>query len=447
VESQEEYDAYGDNVYVHTDGTKQKDNPGKPEGLIAVANAIKDMRTLSSLSLRSNSLLNKKSGEALAGALKGNLVLTELDISNNYEQYDKSSQDGMGFSQALAVGLIDNLAVSKLIFNGGCTGIFSWEEGEAVALEAGMTEANFSNKKLGAPAAIIISAWLSNGKHKGVLTSLNLASNNLGELTLPTGWTSGIVPGAFRFKGGDYIVPPAGAKPEGVIAIANTIPDMRALSSLNMSENRMRGTEAGKALGNALAVNTALKELDLSGRYGMQNMDFDFIKALAPGLSVNRTLSSLNVANNEIGELVIPEGWHRDYSRGNVHGDGTTGFWYLHTDGREQKGNPGKPEGVLVLVNAIKVMDSLTLLDLTNNRIQADAMGTIIMSLKNHAIEQHRACAYLVPGNVSAADPDMWSEITKDLRALLVATYNFNPRCWLPSIAAECLRKDVARWL
>ena len=60
--------------------------------------------------------MNRESGEAIAGALKGNLVLTELDISNNYEQYAyfENSQDGAGFAQALAVGLIDNGALSSL---------------------------------------------------------------------------------------------------------------------------------------------------------------------------------------------------------------------------------------------------------------------------------------------------------------------------------------------
>ena len=47
----------------------------------------------------------------LAGALKANSVLTELDISNNYGEYDKSSQDGAGFAHALAVGLVDNGAI------------------------------------------------------------------------------------------------------------------------------------------------------------------------------------------------------------------------------------------------------------------------------------------------------------------------------------------------
>jgi hypothetical protein len=72
---------------------------------------LRDNGALSSLYLKSNGLLNKKSGEALAGVLKANSVLTELDISNNYEEYDKSSQDGAGFAHALAVGLVDNGAI------------------------------------------------------------------------------------------------------------------------------------------------------------------------------------------------------------------------------------------------------------------------------------------------------------------------------------------------
>jgi hypothetical protein len=49
---------------------------------------------------------------------------------------------------------------------------------EPAALEVGMTEADFSNKGLGASGAIIISAWISH-KDKGALTSLNLSSNDL----------------------------------------------------------------------------------------------------------------------------------------------------------------------------------------------------------------------------------------------------------------------------
>jgi hypothetical protein len=66
------------------------------------------------LSLQSNGLLNKELGRALADALKGNSILTELDVSSNYNKYNTSSQDGPGFAQELAVGIRDNGALLVL---------------------------------------------------------------------------------------------------------------------------------------------------------------------------------------------------------------------------------------------------------------------------------------------------------------------------------------------
>jgi hypothetical protein len=66
------------------------------------------------LSLKSNALLNIESGKALADALKGNSVLTELDVSANYNLLNADSRDGPGFAQELAVGIKDNGALSKL---------------------------------------------------------------------------------------------------------------------------------------------------------------------------------------------------------------------------------------------------------------------------------------------------------------------------------------------
>ena len=59
---------------------------------------------------------------------------------------------------------------------------------EPATLKVGMTEANFSNKNLGAAGAIIISSWMSNKGDKGALSSLSLAHNQLGYLIPPTGW-------------------------------------------------------------------------------------------------------------------------------------------------------------------------------------------------------------------------------------------------------------------
>jgi hypothetical protein len=68
-----------------------------------------------------------------------------------------------------------------------------------------------------------------------------------------------------------------------------------------MSNNRIKGAEAGKALGDALAGNTVLKELDLSGRETWTNMDIGFVKAFTPGLSDNGAMTSLSLASNRLG--------------------------------------------------------------------------------------------------------------------------------------------------
>ena len=65
----------------------------------------------------------------------------------------------------------------------------------------------------------------------------------------------------------------------------------------------------------------------------------------------------------------------------------------------------------------------------------ADIMVLIVRTLKKHAIEQQRACADVV-GN---------EPMTKDLRALLVATRNLNRA--LPALGTERLCQKIAMWL
>ena len=65
---------------------------------------------------------------------------------------------------------------------------------------------------------------------------------------------------------------------------------------LNMSKNRIKGAEAGKALGDALAANTVLEELDLSENYSGP----EFAQEFAVGLGANGALSSLDLGGNKI---------------------------------------------------------------------------------------------------------------------------------------------------
>jgi hypothetical protein len=71
--------------------------------------------------------------------------------------------------------------LSKLIFGGDR--YYDDKRGESITpepavLEVGMSEADFSNRNLGAGGAIIIAAWIIH-KDRGALTKLDISSNNI----------------------------------------------------------------------------------------------------------------------------------------------------------------------------------------------------------------------------------------------------------------------------
>ena len=181
-----------------------------------------------------------------------------------------------------------------------------------------MTSLDVSNNNLGQlvgqkPVGVIA---LADGiKNNGAMTSLDISNNGMGRIDIfPDGWRSQDNDGRAPFVHTDGRIqysPPEGAKSSGVIAISGAIPTMGALTSLNISKNAMVGTEAGKAFAAALADNTTLTELDLSGHPETceldvaPNIDAAFAKEFTAGLGTNVALRVLNLSNNK---LCTPEG-------------------------------------------------------------------------------------------------------------------------------------------
>jgi hypothetical protein len=173
-------------MYGHADGREQKDHPGKPEGVIAIANAIPDMRALSHFDISNNGLYAAGARAIAEGlswqpGLKGNPVV-ELNISGNdmgkISQYGSQTLSGVA---ALANVIPGMGALSKLIF-GGDGKVHDgndWVSPEPATLELGITEANFNNKNLGAGGAIVISAWITH-KDNGALIKLDISNNYIG---------------------------------------------------------------------------------------------------------------------------------------------------------------------------------------------------------------------------------------------------------------------------
>jgi uncharacterized protein YecA (UPF0149 family) len=87
-------------------------------------------------------------------------------------------------------------------------------------------------------------------------------------------------------------------------------------------------------------------------------------------------------------------------------------------------------------------MGVLSSLDLTNNSIGADGLAFVTAAMKTYAIEHQRPCI-----SIRLGDQDQQClALTKDLRALMVATSNLSPSHWLPAISIDPL-KEIAAWL
>jgi Ran GTPase-activating protein (RanGAP) involved in mRNA processing and transport len=134
---------------------------------------------------------------------------------------------------------------------------------------------------------------------------LNLASNNLGEIVLAAGW---------RSKEDDDMEPWVGpegqeqdekpGKREGIIAIANAIPDMGALAKFDISKNKIMA-EGGKALAAGLKGNQVIIELNIADNLlGWDaNLDDDMscIITLADVIPGMGALIKLDISSNCIG--------------------------------------------------------------------------------------------------------------------------------------------------
>jgi hypothetical protein len=119
-----------------------------PPGVTALADAIKDMGVLSVLSLKSNNL-RARGGKALVEGLKGNQVITELNIASNDLGLDYVGGTDTCGVIALADAIPDMGAISTVIINTFPLPI------QDIKCKA---ELDFSGKELKVEDAIIIAA-------------------------------------------------------------------------------------------------------------------------------------------------------------------------------------------------------------------------------------------------------------------------------------------------
>ena len=93
--------------------------------------------------------LRAEGTKLLAAALKGNQIVTELNISSNNMNYGSAWGDMSGI-----------IALVNVISDMGAMSSFTFGDRQAVTMTTTMTEMDFSGKELGVSEAIMISAFL-----------------------------------------------------------------------------------------------------------------------------------------------------------------------------------------------------------------------------------------------------------------------------------------------
>eukprot|EP00935_MAST-01C_sp_MAST-1C-sp1_P002068 g2068.t1 len=269
----------------------------------------KDNGALTILNVSNNTMKGAEAGKAFAAALAENTVLKELDLSGGLEDGtwgDPVPNIDVGFSKEFAVGLSANGALVSVNILNNDIGV------EQAQNLAAILEAHVALRSLCG--------------NKGGETVLDMSGKNMGA--------------------------------DGVIMLVPEIVANGALEILLMANNQIKGADAGKALGDMLARNTVLKELDLSNQgNGNSHTMLDSVcaKELGVGLGANGAMTSLNISNNKLGEMVLINGI--TYAAAKT---GKMLYWDKDDKSLGPEPPPGcGPVGVIALADAIKTNGAL----------------------------------------------------------------------------------------
>jgi hypothetical protein len=328
----------------------------------------------------------------LTSIFKVNAILKSLCGNSGHET--ELGMNGKNISAAEATMLAAEIACNGALKKFDISSNDIRAEG-GKALAAGLqgnqviTELNISDNKLGfnhnadrdISGIIAIADAIPN---MGALTSLDVSTNDIGRIDIfPDGWTSKDNDGRAHFVHADgrrQDAIPDGAKSSGVIALANAIPDMGALSHFDISNSELYAAGT-KSIAEGLKGNQVMTELNISGNSMGKiskwrgSLDLSGVAALADVIPGMGALSVLNLAENNLGQLVLPEGWTEDCASDEDE------EVYKHADGREQKDNPGKPEGIIAIANAILDMSAMTSLNLASNELGVEGAKIIAACL------------------------------------------------------------------
>ena len=252
------------------------------EGATALAEMLKENRTLQQLNVHSNSI-GQGGATALAEMLKENRTLQQLDVGGN--------SIGQGGATALAEMLKENTTLQQLnigfnsIGQGGATAL-----AEMLKENRTLQQLNISHNSIGQGGATALAEML---KENRTLQQLNISHNSIGQ--------GGATALAEMLKENRTLqqldVTYNSIGQGGATALAEMLKENRTLQQLNISHNSI-GQGGATALAEMLKENRTLQQLNISHN----SIGQGGATALVEMLKENRTLQELNIRSNSIGQ-------------------------------------------------------------------------------------------------------------------------------------------------
>jgi hypothetical protein len=302
-------------------------------GIIALADVIPDMGALTSLDISDNGL-HAEGTKLLAEALKSNQIMTALNISSNNMTYDgdKDFEDMSGVA-ALADAMPGMRALSKLVMRQN--NIHGAEAGKAfadmLAQNTVVKELDLSSQKAGTYGDALDAAFLKEFaagiSDNGAMTKIDISSNDIraeGGKALATALKGNQVIMGLNISSNELgINSDYGRDTSGVIAIADAIPDMGAMTRLNISNNQLCGHwktpdfSGFKALAAAIEQHKllTLDTVDISEALYVsgQNLGTAGAKTMATFIKGNGALTTFDISKTKLTRGALKAGESGEY--------------------------------------------------------------------------------------------------------------------------------------
>jgi Ran GTPase-activating protein (RanGAP) involved in mRNA processing and transport len=346
----------------------------------------------------SDNALRADGGKALAGALKNNNIMKELNIASN--TLGKNSSDDADMSGVLAFcdAILTMGALTKLLM--GANNIHGAEAGKAlgddVAANTVLKELDLSAQKVGRFGKALDAAFAKKFAigvgANGALEKLLMGANNIkgaeAGKALGDSIAANTVLKELNIAGrGEWPDHVPGCDVEFVKAFAVGLGANGALTKVNVSNNKMACKEVGKALGDMLKTNSVLQDLDVSNNYHRYTTGANdgpgFAKELALGVSANGALVKFDIGNNGLfanGGKALAEALKGNnvMQELNIASNVLARTSSYHSD----------MSGVIAISDAIPTMGALVSANLLNNNIGTEQAHSLATILKDHATLQ-----------------------------------------------------------